>query len=97
MSLYEAYRFYHASLPSIAVLSGALLSGEAAKMRAKRAQTSGEAAREVLTARPDSWSFQLPPTSTHFDILLRTFLVSVFPANQKQSVDRLNTFLKLVV
>ena len=59
-------------------------SGVATKnSRAKRARTSGEAARKIKTACPDSWPFQLPPPSTHFDILLTTCLVSVFPANQK--------------
>ena len=46
-------------------------------------RTSNEAARKIKTACPDSWPFQLPPPSTHFDILLTTCLVSVFPANQK--------------
>ena len=59
-------------------------SGVATKnSRAKRARTRGEAARKIKTACPDSWPFQLPPPSTHFDILLTTCLVSVFPANQK--------------
>ena len=38
-------------------------------------RTSGEAAREIKTTCPDSWPFQLPPPSTHFDILLPTCLV----------------------
>ena len=46
-------------------------------------RTSSQAARKIKTACPDSWPFQLPPPSTHFDILLTTCLVSVFPANQK--------------
>ena len=46
-------------------------------------RTSGQAARKIKIACPDSWPFQLPPTSTHFDILLTTCLVSVFSANQK--------------
>ena len=58
---------------------------------------SGVAARKIKTACPDSWPFQLPPPSTHFDILLTTCLVSVFPANQKYSVDSLNTTQKLVI
>ena len=49
--------------------------------RARR--SSGEATRKIKTAWPDSWPFQLLPPSTHFDILLTTCLVSVFPANQK--------------
>ena len=44
---------------------------------------SGVAARKIKTANPYSWPFHLPPPSTHFDILLTTCLVSVFPANQK--------------
>ena len=45
----------------------------------------------------DSWPFQLPPLSTLFDILLTTCLVSVFLANQKWSVDSLNTTQKLAI
>ena len=47
------------------------------------AKFAREAARKIKTACPDSWPFQLPPPSTHFDILLTTCLVSVFPANRK--------------
>ena len=47
--------------------------------RAER--TSSEAARKIKTACPDSCPFQLPPPSTHFDIMLTTCLVSVCPAN----------------
>ena len=53
------------------VLSGALLSGEAAQTTAKCAQTSGEAVRKIKTACPDSWLLQLPLSSTHFKILLK--------------------------
>ena len=68
----------------MAVLSGALLSGEAAQTTAKCAQTSGEAVRKIKTACPDSWPFQLALSSTHFKILLKTCLVSVFPCSQSE-------------
>ena len=71
------------SLRSMAVLSSRAQERRSRQIRAKRARTSDEAARKIKTACPDSWPFQLPPPSTHFDILLTTCLVSVFPANQK--------------
>ena len=47
----------------------------------KHVRTSDEAVKKIKTACPDSWPFQLPPPSTHFDIMLTTCLVSVFSAN----------------
>ena len=53
--------------------------------------------QEKKTACPDLWPFQLPLPPTDFDILLTTFFVSVFPANQKQGGERLNTTQKLMI
>ena len=82
----------------MAVLSGALLSGEDTKTLAKRAPTCGEADRKIKKKRlPGFVAFSAAAPFNSFDILLTTCLVLVFPANQKQLVDRLNTTQKLVV
>lgn len=70
-------KFSIASLRSMAVLLGTLLSSKTAKVCLKRARTSREAARKIKTACPVSWPFQLPPPSSHFDIQLTTCLVSI--------------------
>ena len=62
---------------------GAKFACEARERAVKHARTSSKAVRKIKTACPDSWPYQLPPPSTHFDIPLTTCLVSVFPANQK--------------
>ena len=61
LSFFSLIKTIYDRLRSMAVLSGALLSGEAAS--------------KIKTACPDSWPFQLPPPSTHFEILLTTCLV----------------------
>ena len=58
-------------------------SGKAAKFVREARKNERRSHEKNKTACPDSWPFQLPPPSTHFDILLTTCLVSVFPANQK--------------
>ena len=73
----------HLSLRGMAVLSGALLSGEDTQKLSKRAQTSGEADRKIKEHLLGFVAFSTAAPSTHFDILLTTCLVLVFPANQK--------------
>ena len=50
-------KFSIASLRSMAVLSGTLLSSKTTKVCLKCARTSKEAARKIKTSCPDSWPF----------------------------------------
>ena len=66
---FRQHNNWFASLRSMAVLSGA--------------QLSGEAARKIKTASPDSWPFQLPPTSTHLDNPVDNLFGFSFPSQSE--------------
>ena len=69
VSIWAKSGFFGVTFIAVSLRSMAVLSNRAQERRSheKFARTSGEAARKLKTARPDSWSFQLPPPSTHFD------------------------------
>ena len=70
------------SLRSMAVLSGALLSGEAIKSRAKPSRTSGEASREIKI------SLLPPPISSRFLCPRPPFLLCAPNQNRNASQAR---------